>query len=284
MTVRIRHELPRPQIALPGAPFNIWHSPAGAIWTEFHRQPDGYLLRFPGYADFHVSAEGDSVTAHPVGLTEDATVDHLFLNQVVPLALSRQGKLVLHASAVEIDGAAVAFLGPSGRGKSTLAASFATSGSRFLTDDGLQLEWRAGALFALPSHPSLRLWEDSEQALMSREIDTAPPVPFTPKSRFLAGNSLSFCDQAKPLRHCLYLGDGTASQVSIMPARDAGTVLELVRNSFLLDIDEQEMLARHFVEISRLANLPMHFHLDYPRRYDALAATRAAVLQHARSA
>jgi hypothetical protein len=61
----------------------------------------------------------------------------------------------------------VAFLGESGRGKSTLAASFATEGTRFLTDDGLLLEWVGGHCMIVPSHPSIRLWEDSQEALIS---------------------------------------------------------------------------------------------------------------------
>jgi serine kinase of HPr protein (carbohydrate metabolism regulator) len=91
-----------------------------------------------------------------------ATVEHLYLNQVLPLALSRQGKLVLHGSAVDIGGQGVAFLGESGRGKSTLAASFATEGTRFLTDDGLLLEWVGECCMIIPSHPSIRLWQTAK--------------------------------------------------------------------------------------------------------------------------
>src|SRR5574340_1151913 len=96
----------------------------------------------------------------------EQTVEHLYLNQVLPLALSMQGKLVFHASAVEIGEVAVAFMGESGKGKSTLAASFATHGYRFLTDDGLVIEAEDEGHRIVPSHPSLRLWQDSEGALI----------------------------------------------------------------------------------------------------------------------
>ncbi|MBK8358824.1 MAG: hypothetical protein IPL15_07500 [Comamonadaceae bacterium] len=137
-----------------------------------------------------------------------ATVEHLYLNQVLPLALSRQGKLVLHGSAVDIGGQGVAFLGESGRGKSTLAASFATEGTRFLTDDGLLLEWVSDQCMILPSHPSIRLWEDSQDALVSDSATVAPAVSFTTKSRFLAGPGIPFCDEAWPLQRVFFLGDG----------------------------------------------------------------------------
>ena len=144
------------------APFHQWSFPDGTLWTQFYRQGGGYLLRFPDLADFEVSADGATVLGFPAPGVTSPTVEHLYLNQVLPLALSRQGKLVLHGSAVDIGGQGVAFLGESGRGKSTLAASFATEGTRFLTDDGLLLEWVDGHCMIVPSHPSIRLWEDSQ--------------------------------------------------------------------------------------------------------------------------
>jgi hypothetical protein len=71
------------------------------IWTEFHRANGGYLLRFPELGDFQVSADGLTVTCFPAPRVSDATSEHLYLNQVLPLVLSKLGKLVFHASAVE---------------------------------------------------------------------------------------------------------------------------------------------------------------------------------------
>ena len=116
----------RPQRQPPQPPFQQWTFPDGRPWTSFHRDRDGYLLQFPALADFEVSANGRQVTGWAMPGVAPATVHHLFTNQVQPLALSRQGKLVLHASAVAVGDIALAFAGESGRGKSTLAASFAT--------------------------------------------------------------------------------------------------------------------------------------------------------------
>ena len=116
--------------------FHQWVLPDGRNWTHFYRTAHGYLLRFPDLGDYEVSHDGTEVICFPVPSVTEETSRHLFLNQVLPLALARQGMLVLHASAVEIGDSAVAFIGASGMGKSTLAASFATNGFRFLTDDG----------------------------------------------------------------------------------------------------------------------------------------------------
>ena len=58
----------------------------------------------------------------------------------------------------------------------------------------------------------------------------------------------------------------------------AAAMIELAKNSFLLDIDEQEMLALHFDELCRLANLPIY--LDYPRCYEDLPRVRAEIMRH----
>lgn len=270
------------QEAVAAQPFQEWFFPDGTCCTRFYRTGDNYLLRFPGLADFTVSSDGKEVVAYPVAGVSDQTIDHLYLNQVLPLAFSRQFKLVLHAAAVEIDHFAVAFLGVSGRGKSTLAASFATHGFRFLTDDGLQLEAAGEGYLAHPSHPSIRLWDDSRHAVMPETARAAPPVDYTPKARLLADDEVAYCGQARPLKALYFLGEGNADGVSIKPVSGRDAMIELVRNTFLLDIEEREMLQHHFGQLTEMARRPMFFQLDYPRRYEALAKVREAVMRHAR--
>ena len=272
----------RLQAPLASTPFHAWAFPDGTLWTEFRRADGGYLLRFPQLADFLVSADACTVTCVPVPEVPEATARHLYLNQVLPLVLSKLGKLVFHASAVEIGAGAVAFVGESGRGKSTLAASFAVSGCRFLTDDGLVVEPTGEGFEALPSHPSIRLWDDSEAALIPPAARRAPPVHYTSKARFLADDELAFCAVPRPLLRVYFLGDGSAERLEIHRLSAAETLVEWVKHSFLLDIEEQPRLASHFDQVAALANRPIHYHLDFPRRYEELAAVRQAILEQAR--
>ena len=281
MTANYIQKPARPLAPVREVVFHQWVFPDGTPWTQFFRQGAGYLLRFPELADFEVSADGFSVQGFPAPGVPSPTVEHLYLNQVMPLALSRQGKLVLHGSAVNIGGQGVAFLGESGRGKSTLAASFASEGTCFLTDDGLRLDWLGDRCMILPSHASIRLWKDSQDALIGQGAAIAPAVSFTSKVRFLAGSAISFCDEARPLRHVFFLGAGEAQTPTIEPLRPAEAVIEMVKHSFLLDVEARDMLARHFDDLTRLAGLPIYFRLDYPRRYNGLAAVREAVIRHA---
>jgi hypothetical protein len=270
----------RPQDARAGAPFHTWTFPDGTLWLEFHREADGYLLRFTGLADFQVSRDGQHVAGLPVPGVSDETVRHLYLNQVLPLALSRAGTLVFHASAVEIGTGAVAFMGESGRGKSTLAARFCTSGYRFLTDDGLAVEEAEGGYRVFPSQPSIRLWEDSEAALIHAGARKAEPVDYTPKARILADDRVAHCDQPRTLQRIYFLGTGSADVTRIEPVSPSEAFVELVKHSFLLDIEARDLITAQFHQLSRLALEPVYFRLDYPRRFELLGNVQRAILDH----
>jgi hypothetical protein len=272
----------RTQRHIPSTPFLVWNL-GDVPWAFFYRHGDDYLVRFPDLADFLISSDGLAVEAAPVPGISKQTVEHLYLNQVLPLALSRQFKLVLHGGAIEIEQFAVVFLGFSGQGKSTLAASFATSGHRFLTDDGLQLVKDEAGYVIQPSHPSIRLWDDSRQAVMPEQAKAAPAVDYTPKARLLADNAVAYCDIPRPLRCVYFLGEGKADQVLIEPVSGRDAMVELVTHSFLLDVDEREMMSHHFGQLAELAAIPMFFRLDYPRQYDMLPAVRETLIQHATS-
>lgn len=270
-----------PQEPLESACFHEWIFPDGTLWTRFYRTGSGYLLRFPELADFAVSEDGRVVSSWPFPGISAETIQHLYLNQVLPLALSRQGKRVFHASAVEAPSGALVFLGESGRGKSTLAASFALAGHRFLTDDALLLEPGADGYAVQPSHPSIRLWDDSKDELVGDDADLAPAVQYTAKARLLSGDALAFCPEPRMLRRMYFLGTGDADQASFAPMTPGDAVMGLVGNSFLLDIEGRESLSRHFDQVAEIANLPIFFRLDYPRSFAALPAVRRAILEHA---
>jgi hypothetical protein len=239
----------------------------------------GYLLRFPTVVDFEVSGDGRHVQALPVSGQAPAAIENLYLNQILPLALSRQGKLVLHASAVAIAGKGIVFAGPSGRGKSTLAASFAISGCGFLTDDDLLVEPVDGMWHLISSHPSIRLWEDSHDSLFTASTQVTQTLGFTTKKKLLADSEMIHCDEPQPLHGMYFLGAGRVDSLTIERLRPADALFELAGSAFGLDITAHDRLARHFEQLSKLADLPIHYRLDYPRRYEDLPRVREAIIR-----
>lgn len=78
----------------------------------------------------------------------------------------------------------------------------------------------------LPSHPSIRLCADCEEALIAPGTETAPALSFTPKSRFLAGDETRFCDQPRPLRRVYFLGDGSTQTPEFQRLSPAEALVE----------------------------------------------------------
>ena len=273
----------RPQQPVEVAPIHEYRFDDGTVWTEFYRSGAGYLLRFPGLADFEVSADGAEVITHPVEGCDETTVEHLYINQLMPLALSRQGRPAFHASVVTVPGGAVAFLGKTGMGKSTLAASFALGGAAFLTDDSLLVDESADRYQALPSHASLRLWQDSVDAIVGDRHVRADSINYSRKARLLAGEGLPYCDTPQPLLAAFFLRNTGVASVAIGETSGTSRCMQWIEHSFLLDIEDKDLLARHFEWTHRIAESVPSFTLDYPRNYGILPDVRRAVLQQVKN-
>ena len=78
-----------------------------------------------------------------------------------------------------------------------------------------------------------------------------------------------------------FLGDGSAETIQIHRLSPAEALVEWVKHSFLLDVEERPRLASHFDQVADLANRPIHYRLDYPRRFEDLPRVREAILDHA---
>jgi hypothetical protein len=261
-------------------PFHRYIFEDGTVWTEFYRSGKGYLLRFPELADFEISADGTVVIAHPVSGIDEATIEHLYINQLVPLALSRQGRPAYHASVVTVPGGAVAFLGKTGMGKSTLAASFSLNEAAFLTDDALLVEESDSGCRAMPSHASLRLWDDSAEALVDERIAKASAISYSSKARLLAGEALAYCEEPQTLLAAYVLERQGAQDVAIRVLTGLDRYMAWLGNSFLLDIEDHDLLSQHFEWTHRISGAVPTFSLDYPRDYGMLPDVQNAVRHH----
>ncbi|TNF64922.1 MAG: hypothetical protein EP307_01290 [Rhodobacteraceae bacterium] len=274
----------RDQARLPDAPFHTWTGADGTDWAFFHRQDGRILIRFAELADFVVDPDGAQAVCTPAPGCDEGTLDHLFDNQVLPLMLSAQGEMVFHGSAVATEAGAIAFLGQTGRGKSTLAASFATAGMGFLCDDRMVLRRRGADLMVMPAAPSVRLWEDSANRLFATPQDLAPPVSYTDKRRIRAGRDFPHCNQARPLTAAFFLGDGHVKRVRTERLGGILTATSWMANIFLLDTGDKAAIRAKFYQVTAILTRIPAMKLEFPRDHDRLAETRAAILTAAAQA
>jgi hypothetical protein len=95
--------------------------PDGSVNFQIEAHPEaGYLTFGPEYGTSILSADGSRVTCAPEGHPEGAW-QRLLVAQVLPFAALLHGLEVFHSSAVVRRGEAVAFLGSSHTGKTSLA-------------------------------------------------------------------------------------------------------------------------------------------------------------------
>jgi hypothetical protein len=142
----------------------------GETMVRGFRRPDGLGLVFDDTGRFDVSADGTLITWHRPSdvVIESAQAD--ITSRVLALALHAGGVFTLHASAVSIHGAGVAFLAPKLHGKSTLCSALVLAGARALSDDTVPV--RPGAQPRLsPGLPRLRLWSDTASRLFGFDQD-----------------------------------------------------------------------------------------------------------------
>lgn len=271
---------PCPQAEMPRAAYGSWLTEAGETVVQFYRTDKGYLVRFCNMADFAIDAADWSVTCRPVPESRIASFDDLFLNQVAPLIQSHHGATIIHASAAATPHGALAFVGGTGRGKSTLAASFARAGHGFMSDDGLEVEGDALGWLARPNRPSFRLRADSAAAV-AKVAMSPDQSEFDAKSRVAASDRMPFHDQPKRLCAVYLLGSGEADATCIVPLRPADALSQMIQHSLILDAEDKLRTGTHFSRIAELAELERCFALDYPRRYDALPEVIAAIIAHA---
>ena len=270
---------PAIQIELHREPTHVWRLPNTAPWCMIHREGDAYRMRFPRFADFIVHRNGE-VECHPVEGIDDTTLQHLYLNQVLPAALGLLNRPAYHASGVAMDDAAIIFLGNSGQGKSTLATYLGLQGHALITDDGVELQWTDDRCMALPSHPAVRLWQDSSHALLAGNADSLPPVSYTSKGRYKSDDVMPFANEPVPLRRAYFLGDGSAENVTITPLRSHAAHVAWLEHSPSLDIHDKQWLRSQFEQTTRLVGLGISYTLDYPRRYESLPDVMQALQAH----
>jgi hypothetical protein len=269
-----------PDFLTPQLWLNHWYSYDGSIWLSFAKIEDGYLLRFPDLADFIVSRDGRTISCILRQNCPYETMRHLLLNQVIPIVLSHLGKLVLHASACTTPRGVMAFMGMTGMGKSTLAASFGLRGFAVLSDDCLLVEERGNQVMSVPSYGGLRLWPESVSALFEEEPVLQPMAHYTDKKRVLFDGDLRGGSFSLKAVYGLTLPENDANGVTITPLTAREGLFEIVKHTFQLDVTDHERLGQAFKRYEWLAKSVPFFKLTYPRDHAVLPSVNAAILNH----
>jgi hypothetical protein len=235
----------------------------GLPWVWFGRRAGQDVVRFPGLGWCVLDQQriGCVWRRHLV----PGDPQHLLINHVLPLAASRAGLLVLHASVVvRPGGGAVAFAGPVGAGKSTAALALASRGWRVLSDDRLVVDQEP---MAYPIAPYLRVAAEA-----ARQFDFAGDLPLGHhKVRLHAGAArLQACTDRVPLERIVFMQrTNDPTRASALAGREAAAAV--LRSLLQLGIDQPAVQRRVFEQVGQLTATVPITRLQIARRWERLA-------------
>ncbi|QIL20529.1 hypothetical protein [Thermomonas sp. HDW16] len=269
-----------PQLFEPQSWHHHW-TDDNAVVLSLARQGDGYLLRFPDLADFLLQPHASRISIiQRNASTDDATLEHLLIDQVLPRYLAHEGMLSLHASTLVIGGKCVLILGKSGAGKSTLSGFLAVRGHTLRSDDCTLVELDGSLALATPTYPSLRLLPDSIEALYPAGTDMRPMAHYSSKQRVVP-QAVDTGLPTLPIDGFLVLDNAApANAAPLTPMTAAESCLALIRHSFQLDPGDKRRMATHLHMCSEVARMLPACRLAYPRRYDAMTDVASLIEAH----
>ncbi len=189
------------------------------------------------------------------------------LGPVLGVLLAQRGLLPLHASAIELDGAAITLSGASGEGKSTLAAAMLERGHALLSDDVSAVEWRGDRPWIRRAFPVQKLAPESLAAVGESTAGLAPVHSQETKrlrpvvERFAAG--------PRPYRAMIVLSSSDRDSLVALSPQDA--FLELMRHTYRLGMVQAVLgPAEHLRAVTRLAEAVPVLRLERRRGLDRL--------------
>lgn len=231
-----------------------------------------------GYGYCYAPGEG-IVVERPAGA--DPYEEALWLYGSVYAAVAcLNGFLPIHASAVAHDGKVIAFTGPTGAGKSTLAAGLGQLGLPLFCDDTLLVDLHSTAgLIAMPGHKRLKLLPD---ALALAGADAEQPVG-AETGKFYARPAAGDVGEPLPLAGLVFLEPGPETTWQIL--RGAERFVRLEDDHYTQDIFReaaQPGRAGLFALRARLAGQVAMVRLSRPISEQGYAASLALAAERIR--
>lgn len=165
--------LPATPEGLPDDPVAVHRDADRSV--SIHRSERALYWFHDGIGTLRVS-DGREIAVSPRAPAADAALARAVLGPGIRSLLLQRGALVLHASAVVVDGSLVAFAGPSGAGKSTAAAACYAAGHAVHADDVVAVASPGdGHPIVPPGRPGLRVSRATADASTAKPVDCSSP-------------------------------------------------------------------------------------------------------------
>lgn len=258
----------------------LWTDGRSLTVARSSRDLSAFEVVFHDLARFEVDLGRRAVAVARLTDISDATLRHLLVDQVLPRLIAHDGSLVLHAAGIDVGGEATLLLGLSGRGKSTLAASFHVSGHALLGDDAMIIAAGEGESRARcrSLYRSLRLFPDSVAGVFSGPRANSPVADYTAKQNIIDLEEPEASQPDLPVRSIYWLGDSSSDRIGMRRLAPAEACMTLVEHSFSLDPSDTDRSKVRLGHAAALAAAVPVLEIAYRRDYAILADLREAIL------
>lgn len=133
-----------------------------------------FLLSVDGIASYFVE-NGNRIVIEPYQNSKSEDVRVFLLNTVLAVLLHQRDYLVLHGSAAVVDGKALAIVGPSQTGKTSIALNLYNRGYTLLSDEICAIKIENSRAMIFPGIPQLNVWRDT-LAFSGKDPDRYQPI------------------------------------------------------------------------------------------------------------
>ncbi len=234
----------------------------------------GYRLYARHFGLARVSTDGARILCSPPH-DEPWSWQRFLVGRILPWAAVLRGLEAFHASAVTLDGQAVAFVGPTGAGKTSLAIRLVAGGGRFLTDDVLIVDEQRGRLRA---HPGAAI-----AAVREAERESISPSVWSGLGKVLGQSGKTYLtlpreERPLPLAAVYFLRPDGGAPIEAMPRPDPRLLLA---STFVSGVRTPDRLRNQLDVCAALVRQVPLFWLRIAQR-EGPARLAAAVGDHAR--
>lgn len=194
---------------------------------------------------------GREIVIDPDPNLDASVLRPILLGPIISVLLRQRGFLVLHASSVAMQGVAVAFMGHSGWGKSTLAEFCHAQGYSLLTDDVMAIQVDSEQPYVIPSFPQIKLCPDA--AVSAGHVSGSLPLLNHQSQKLVHRLEHGFWKAPLPLKRIYILTEGTHPQ--IVPLCPQESFVALIRHSRVVNLlNAPEFVKAHLYQCTHLVD------------------------------
>jgi hypothetical protein len=248
--------------------------------THFEVEAQRAFLYWNDIGGFLIQ-NGNEVVIDALPGVEERALRLPLLGTAFAALLHQRGFLVLHASAVEVQGVAAVFLGHKKQGKSTMAAALYKRGHPLISDDTVAVKMEDGQPMVVAAFPQFKLWPETATNVLGENPEDLPLLVagYEKRSRRIEER---FTTGSHPLGGLFSLSEG--DPLALEPLDPQEGITQLVCHSYMARFGGQLLkgneAARHLRQCASLVSQKLVYRLQRPKSFALLPQITELIEAH----